>query len=186
MSKEEIMLAKIKSAFIFANEQGVPYETTFAFVTNDFSKFDGKNGRRFAEIGRIIKNAFMNESLGYKQVSKFIKSQNIDIIKMVEEEKMKGEKKTMKEDEEEIIDVDSTIVEESTVEEPDVEETEVGSEEPTAEDDLEYEEQQPTKEGNELEKKINALCEKIAQEKSPLKRHFNQFLVKQLQAKIER
>ena len=186
MSKEEIMLAKIKSAFIFANEQGVPYETTFAFVTNDFSKFDGKNGRRFAEIGRIIKNAFMNESLGYKQVSKFIKSQNIDIIKMVEEEKMKGEKKTMKEDEEEIIDVDSTIVEESTVEEPDVEETEVGSEEPTAEDDLEYEEQQPTKEGNELEKKINALCEKIAQEKSPLKRHFNQFLVKQLQAKIDR
>ena len=188
MSKEEIMLAKIKSAFIFANEQGVPYETTFAFVTNDFSKFDGKNGRRFAEIGRIIKNAFMNESLGYKQVSKFIKSQNIDIIKMVEEEKMKGEKKTMKEDEEEIIDVDSTIVEESTVEEPDVdvEETEVGSEEPTAEDDLEYEEQQPTKEGNKLEKKINALCEKIAQEKSPLKRHFNQFLVKQLQAKIDR
>ena len=78
MSKEEIMLAKIKSAFIFANEQGVPYETTFAFVTNDFSKFDGKNGRRFAEIGRIIKNAFMNESLGYKQVSKFFKMESLD------------------------------------------------------------------------------------------------------------
>ena len=48
------------------------------------------------------------------------------------------------------------------------------------------EEEPRTKKGKELEDKIDSLYEKIENEKSTFKRHFNQFLVRQLKAKLDR
>lgn len=206
------MPIKIKNAFKKAEQLGVPYESTLAFVTNDFKAYHDKNGRKLADVGRILKNVFMNENLVYQQVCKFIKSKNIDMDKFINElrtestvlvpekeesegkemnnikseelttedldEMLKGVHKEAREDDESEYDLQGAIEEPKEFEE--YEELE------TDEEEKEDNEQPKNKKAKELEEKIDALCEKISQETNPLKRHLNQFLVRQLKAKLDR
>ena len=178
-SNNEIMLDKISKVLKGAHKDGIEYLFTASYLMGIPKNLDREDLKNLSK--HMLKN-----NITVQQVYKFVNQNNIDIFGLLEQ--------LQQDDEQTVgIDIGGEVMEENNVEEVEKVEQdfveEVGeNQEEITENVSEQEEEkiQLTEKAKKLQEKINLLCDKVEQEKSPLKKHMLTFKIKMLTSKIQK